>query len=138
MRSIEALLKDVCHDQRESFRTFALTGDPAALARIHFEKCPACDYAVDALELVPETPKPSAPYDPADDPVLLANIIVGGILGMASLLTTLIGMTVFLKEDRGMGQLWGWAGFCLTCLIIGTMLRVDAGRTRRMMSKTAP
>jgi len=72
MDAIETALRDACEDQRDALRKFHETGSEGDAARVHFESCPACDRALDALAALRGGAPAVPPPIPGNRPRVLA------------------------------------------------------------------
>lgn len=106
----EEVIAQACPDQRGYLRVFAQTGDPAMLARVHFESCRNCCRILDALRLDPRPPTPPARprIDPANDPVLMAKVVIAGVIMLLLIIMTFAGAHLFRAHGhRYLGLVYG-------------------------------
>ncbi|HJV32707.1 MAG TPA: hypothetical protein VJ694_01645 [Patescibacteria group bacterium] len=87
MDRIEAILDAACESQRDALRTYHETGSEADAARVHFESCPDCERALEAVAAArgaaPKIPPPPAGFTFSDlAPLLFLGAFLIGIFGL--------------------------------------------------------
>lgn len=103
-------IEQACPDQREAMRVFARTGNPAALAHVHFESCATCSRVLDTLTLVSTPPNVSARrrVHPADNVLRAVQLAEAGFLMIALGTVAFVGAYLFkLHDHRVLGLLFG-------------------------------
>ena len=103
-------IERACPDQREAMRVFAQTGDPAALAHVHFESCATCSRVLEALTLTSSPTSASAHrrVHPADNMLRTVQLAAAGCLMIALVVIAFVGAYLFkLHEHRVLGMLFG-------------------------------
>ncbi len=85
MDRIEDALDAACEGQRDALRRYRLSGDPADAARVHYESCPACLAAIDAIAAGRLPDAAALPHVEGNRPWVIALYVGSRLLPVAAI-----------------------------------------------------